>query len=132
MLEYLDKEASDRTGVSDMSSGLPPDALQNVTAKASAMVEQAGIGQAEMMVRTVADGLRRLFLGLFKLTIRHQDVPKMVRLRGEWVEFDPRQWNAEMDCTVNTGLGAGTRERDMMMMQQVMGGAARNAGNVRA
>ena len=121
MLEYLDKEASDRTGVSDMSSGLPPDALQNVTAKASAMVEQAGIGQTEMMVRTVADGLRRLFLGLFKLTIRHQDVPKMVRLRGEWVEFDPRQWNAEMDCTVNTGLGAGTRERDMMMMQQVMG-----------
>lgn len=121
MLEYLDKEASDRTGVSDMSSGLPPDALQNVTAKASAMVEQAGIGQTEMMVRTVADGLRRLFLGLFKLTIRHQDVPKMVRLRGKWVEFDPRQWNAEMDCTVNTGLGAGTRERDMMMMQQVMG-----------
>jgi hypothetical protein len=26
-----------------------------------------------------------------------------------------------MDCTVNTGLGAGTRERDMMMMQQVIG-----------
>ena len=121
MLEYLDKEASDRTGVSDMSSGLPPDALHNVTAKASAMVEQAGIGQTEMMVRTVADGLRRLFLGLFKLTIRHQDVPKMVRLRGKWVEFDPRHLNAEMDCTVNTGLGAGTRERDMMMMQQVMG-----------
>ena len=120
MLEYLDKEASDRTGVSDMSSGLPPDALQNVTAKASAMIEQAGIGQTEMMVRTVADGLRRLFLGLLRLTIRHQDVPKMVRLRDEWVEFDPRHWNAEMDCSVNTGLGAGTRERDMMMMSQVM------------
>ncbi len=120
MLEYLDREASERTGVSDASSGLPPDALQNVTAKASAMVEQAGIGQTELMVRTLADGLQRLFLGLLRLTIRHQDVPKMVRLRGEWVEFDPRQWNAEMDCTVNTGLGAGTRERDMMVMQQVM------------
>lgn len=121
MLEYLDREASERTGVSDASSGLPPDALQNVTAKASAMVEQAGIGQTEMMVRTVADGLRRLFLGLLRLSIRHQDVARMVRLRDDWVEFDPRQWNAEMDCTVNTGLGAGTRERDMMMMQQVLG-----------
>lgn len=120
MLEYLDREASERTGVSDASSGLPPDALQNVTAKASAMVEQAGIGQTEQMVRTLADGMRRLFLGLLRLTIRHQDLPKTVRLRGKWVEMDPRQWNAEMDCTVNTGLGAGTRERDMMVMTQVM------------
>lgn len=44
-----------------------------------------------------------------------------MRLRDEWVSFDPRHWDAEMDCTVNTGLGAGTRERDMMMMQIVMG-----------
>ena len=58
MLEYLDGVASDRTGVSDASAGLAPDALQNMTATASAMIEQAGIGQTELMVRTVADGLR--------------------------------------------------------------------------
>lgn len=44
----------------------------------------------------------------------------MVRLRGQWVTFDPRQWNAGMDATVNTGLGAGTRERDMMMIQMIL------------
>lgn len=120
MLEYLDAEATDRTGVSDASSGLAPDALQNMTAKASAMIEQAGIGQTEFMVKTVADGLRRFFRGLLRLTIRHQDVPRTVRLRDEWVTFDPRDWNADMDVTVNTGLGAGTRERDMMVMQNVM------------
>lgn len=121
MLEYLDAEAQDRTGVSDASAGLAPDALQNMTAKASAMIEQAGIGQTEMMVQTVADGLRRFFRGLLRLAIRHQDVPRTVRLRDKWVEVDPRHWNADMDCRVNTGLGAGTRERDMMMMQVVMG-----------
>lgn len=120
MMEYLDQEATDRTGVSDASAGLAPDALQNMTAKASAMIEQAGIGQTELMVRTAAEGLRRFFRGLLRLTIKHQDVPRTVRLRGKWVQFDPRQWNAEMDCTVNTGLGAGTRERDMMVMQQVI------------
>lgn len=120
MLEYMDQEAENRTGVSDASSGLAPDALQNMTAKASAMIEAQGIGQTEMMVRTVADGLKRFFAGLLKLSIKHQDVPRTVRLRNEWVQFDPREWNAAMDCTVNTGLGAGTRERDMMMMQQVM------------
>ena len=121
MLEYLDNEAMDRTGVSDASAGLAPDALQNMTAKASAMIEQAGIGQTEMMVRTVADGLRSLFRGVLRLVIRHQDVPRTVRLRDEWVSFDPRDWQADMDCSVNTGLGAGTRERDLMVMQQVLG-----------
>jgi hypothetical protein len=121
MLEYLDGELTDRTGVSDASSGLAPDALQNMTAKASAMVEQSGIGQTEMMVRCVATSLRPVFKGLLKLIIQHQDKPRTVRLRDKWVTFDPRSWNADMDAMVNTGLGAGTRERDMMAMQQVIG-----------
>jgi hypothetical protein len=120
MLEYLDKEKQQRTGVSDASAGLPGDALQNVTAKASAMLEQAGIGQTEMIVNTIAKCLRPMFRGLLRLIIRHQDVPRTVRLRGQWVQYDPRHWNAEMDAKVNTGLGAGTRERDMMMMQYVV------------
>ncbi|MDW9807143.1 phage portal protein [Sinorhizobium meliloti] len=119
MLSYLDQEATDRTGISDASSGMAPDALQNMTAKASAMIEAAGVGQTELMVRTFAQGLRRVFQGLLRLVIKHQDKPRTVRLRNQWVTFDPRQWNADMDVTVNTGLGAGTRERDMMMMQVV-------------
>jgi hypothetical protein len=121
MLQYLDTEKHNRTGITDASSGMSPDALQNMTAKASAMIEQAGIGQTELMVRTVADSLKPVFRGLLKLIIQHQDIPRTVRLRGKWVEFDPRTWNADMDATVNTGLGAGTRERDMMMMQLVTG-----------
>lgn len=121
MLEYLDNEASERTGISDASSGMAPDALQNMTAKASAMVEQAGIGQTEMMVRCIANCLKPVFRGLLRLVIQHQDRPRTVRLRDEWVTFDPRSWDAEMDAVVNVGLGAGTRERDMMMMQIVLG-----------
>lgn len=120
MLAYMDEEITDRTGISDASSGLAPDALQNMTAKASAMVEQAGIGQTEMMVRTIANSLKPVFRGLLKLIIQHQDKPRTVRLRDEWVTFDPRSWNASMDAVVNVGLGAGTRERDMLAMQQVI------------
>jgi len=121
MMDYFDREMSDVTGISDASSGLAPDALQNMTAKASAMFEQAGIGQTELMARTIARGLVRVFKGLLKLTIKHQDRPRTVRLRKKWVTFDPRPWNGDMDVTVNTGLGAGTRERDMMMMQMITG-----------
>ncbi|QIG73693.1 portal protein [Rhizobium phage RHph_N2] len=121
MLSYLDEEGADRTGINEASSGLAPDALQNMTAKASAMIEQAGIGQTELMVRTIAHGLERVFRGLLRMVVKHQDKPRTVRLRDKWVTYDPREWNAEMDATVNTGLGAGTRERDMMMMSQVIG-----------
>lgn len=122
MLAYMDDVLTDRTGISDAASGLAPDALQNMTAKATALIEQAGIGQIEMIVRTMANGgIKRMFLGLLKLIIRHQDKPRTVRLSDKWVEFDPRSWNAGMDATVNTGLGAGTRERDMLVMQQVIG-----------
>lgn len=120
MLEWLEKEKKERTGITDASAGMPPDALQNVTAKASAMMEQAGIGQAEMMARTLANGFRRMFRGLLRLIVKHQDKPRTVRLRDEWVQYDPRQWNAEMDCTVNTGLGAGTRERDVAVLMNVL------------
>lgn len=67
MLSYLDQEATDRTGISDASSGMAPDALQNMTAKASSMIEAAGIGQTELMVRTFAQGLKRVFQGLLRL-----------------------------------------------------------------
>ncbi len=121
MMDYFDKRMRDATGISDASGGLAPDALQNVTATASALIEQSGIGQTELMVRTAARGLKRVFRGLLKLIIKHQDQPRTIRLRGRWVTFDPRQWNADMDATVNVGLGAGTRERDMMAMQAILG-----------
>ena len=120
MLSYLDNEMADRTGINDASSGMAPDALQNMTAKASAMIEAAGIGQTELIVRTMAHGLKRVFRGILKLVIEHQDQPRTVRLRNKWVQFDPRSWNADMDATVNVGLGAGTRERDMMMMSNII------------
>lgn len=120
MIEFMKNEATDRTGISDASSGMAPDALQNMTAKATALVEQAGIGQTEMMVRCIANCLKPPFRGLLKLIIQHQDKPRTVRLRDKWVTFDPRTWNADMDAVVNVGLGAGTRERDMLAMQQVI------------
>lgn len=128
MLEYFNQEAQDRTGVSDASAGLAPDALQNMTAKASAMIEQQGIGQTELIVRNLAEGLKSFFRGLLRLVIKHQDKPRTVRLRDEWVEFDPRSWNVGMDVSVNVGLGAGTRERDLMMMMHILNLQERIAG----
>jgi hypothetical protein len=36
------------------------------------------------------------------------------------VSIDPRFWNADMDVTVNVGLGTGSRERDLVMLQRIL------------
>ncbi|MEQ1519731.1 MAG: phage portal protein [Aestuariivirga sp.] len=119
-VQYWDKQIVDRTGIDDSSAGLPPDALQNVTAKASAMIEQKGIAQTELMVATIAACLKPVFAAFLKLTIQCNDKARTIRLRDKFVQIDPKTWDADMDVNVNTGLGAGTRERDMMVMGQIM------------
>lgn len=121
MLEYFDGEAKERTGITNASGGVNPDALQNITATASALMNQDGVAQSEMMLRSLTKGIKKAFEGLLRLIVAHADQPRTLRLRGEWVEFDPRSWDAEMHFTVNIGLGAGSRERDLVMLQQILG-----------
>lgn len=121
MKQKLDAEAKDRTGISDAAGGLPGEALQGMTATGAAILNEASIARSEMLVRNLArGGIRKAFRGLLRLIIAHADKPRTVRLRGQWVEVNPAVWNAEMDCTVNVGLGAGTRERDIAVIQQIL------------
>lgn len=121
MKQQMDAEAEDRTGITDAAGGLPGEALQGMTATSATILNEAAVARSEMMVRNLArGGIRKAFRGLLRLIIAHADRPRTVRLRGQWVEVNPAVWNAEMDCIVNVGLGTGTRERDMMMLQMIL------------
>ena len=121
MMRYMDEVLEDRTGITDASGGIDPEGFQNMSATAAHIASEAGVAQADMIVRNLADGIGRAFKGLLKLLVAHQHEPRAVMMRGEWLEFQPNTWNADMDCIVNTGLGGGTRERDMAMLQVVLG-----------
>ena len=121
MLQYLDGVQSKRTGVSDASQGLDPSILQNVTAAAVASMQQAGAGKIEMIARIFAEtGVKSLFKGILHLLCRYQDKPRLVRMRGEFVEFDPRTWANQYDVSINVGLGAGNRQEQMAMLSMIV------------
>jgi GrpB-like predicted nucleotidyltransferase (UPF0157 family) len=121
MLQYLDTVQSKRTGVSDASQGLDPSILQNVTAAAVASMQQAGAGKIELMARIFAEtGVKSLFKGILHLLCKYQDKPRLVRMRGEFVEFDPRTWANQYDVAINVGLGAGNRQEQMAMLSMVL------------
>ena len=107
MLEYMDQVKEDRTGMSKAAMGLDADALQSSTKAAVAATISASHGRIELTARLMAEGFKKLFKSILYLLTTHQDKPRMVRLRNEWVSIDPRVWDASMDVSVNIGLGNG-------------------------
>jgi hypothetical protein len=122
MMEYLDTVREARTGVSRAMIGLDADKLQNQSATAFQGAQSASYAKQETYARNIAEnGMKRLFRCLLKLIVKHQDRARTIRLRGEWVKMDPRSWDAEMDVAINTGLGTGSRDRDMAVLGNVLG-----------
>ena len=120
-VEYFDQVVERRTGVSRATMALDPDALQNQTATAVQNQRDAAYSQIELVARNMAElGWRRVFREILKLVVKHQDRERVIRLRGRPVAIDPRQWNTRMDVTINVGLGSGSRDRDMAMLNNVL------------
>ena len=121
MFEYLDGVLAKRTGVSDMQQGLDPNVLQNVSATAVAAMTRQSEGKLELVARIFAEtGVKSLFRGILHLLCKYQEKERTVRLRGEWVTFDPREWSNLYDVSINVGLGNGNRQEQITMLQMIL------------
>ncbi|MEQ9111213.1 MAG: hypothetical protein RIF37_00550 [Rhodospirillaceae bacterium] len=123
MMEYVDRVRQYRTGVAPATTGLDAGALENQTATAVNQMTSAANQRIELIARIFAEtGVKDLFRGLLRLVARHQDKPRMVRLRNQWVPMMPGLWNAEgIDATVEVGLGHGNRDQQMAAIMQILG-----------
>ena len=117
-LTYMDQLVENKTGVSRASMGLDPDAMQSTTKAAVQATIQAQAGQVEVMVRNLADGMKRLFGIMLRAAIKHTDEEQAMQMNGQFVQIDPRVWRADMDIGINVGLGTGREEEKMMALQQ--------------
>ena len=121
MLEYMDLIRENRTGVSRAADGLDPSALQSSTQMAVAQTISAAQQRTELIARLFAeDGMKRLFEGIYRLVVMHQDSERMVKLRNEFVPIDPRFWTTSMDVVANVGLGRGTEMERMAMLRELL------------
>ena len=120
MVAYLDAMKEARTGQTAASQGLDPDVLQSTTRAAVTATIRGAEQHLEMMARLFADSMKRMFKGVLKLVITHQDRERVVRLRDEWVPVDPRVWDSSMDCSVSVGLGSGMTDERLAVLGQVV------------
>tara|TARA_R110000803_G_scaffold56920_1_gene114479 strand:+ start:8717 stop:10774 length:2058 start_codon:yes stop_codon:yes gene_type:complete len=120
-LQYMDDQVEVKTGVSRASMGLDPDALQNATATAVTLTMSAAAGQIEVIARNFAEGgLKQMFKLMLSEMIKNSEDEVMMRLNGRFIPIDPRVWNADMDLTINVGLGTGKEEQRLAGLNQAL------------
>ncbi len=120
LIAYLDDVRAARTGISKASQGLDPDVLQSTTQAAVTATMSAAQERLELISRIFAETcLKRLFRGLLREVIRNQDQPRVIRMKENWVTFDPRTWDADMDMIVHVGLGNGSVQQKTQMLMLV-------------
>lgn len=106
-----------RTGESRETQGIDSDALSKT---ASGYNMQLGQSQRRklLVARLYAEGFKKAFKKIAGLLAQHQDRGMTIRLRGEYVEIDPRKWDLTMDISVAVGLGHGTQMEKVAMAGQ--------------
>jgi hypothetical protein len=119
-LQHFDAVIRKRTGVAESTSALDSTALEPQTATAEQIQHDASYSKIELVARNMAElGLKKLFRKILRIVVKNQDRTRMIRLRDQFVEMDPRSWNAAMDVTINVGLGTGSRERDQALLRGI-------------
>lgn len=123
MLQYVEQQVEQRTGVSQNGQGLDANALKKsgqMTATEMAMMSGAKNARVEMIARIFAEtGVKRLFQLILSLVTKHQQKERVIRLRNKWIPVDPRGW-PEFDVSISVGLGIGDKSEQIMQADAVL------------
>ena len=119
-MELFDKFKRDRTGITQESEGLSPEALKNIQTTVLSQAIDVARGKVECIARIFAEtGLKSLLLHIHELLQKHQDKPEIIDLRGTFVEVDPREWRKRTAMTVTVGLGLGTTSQNLLHLESI-------------
>lgn len=120
VMEYLDAVRENRTGVTRYNQGVDADSL-NKTATGISAIMTASQQRIELIARVFAEtGVSRIFQLILHCIVKYgSQRPITMRLRDEWVEYDPSNWSDQMDMTVNVGLGTGNKDQQLVHLQQI-------------
>jgi hypothetical protein len=121
-LQHFDQVREMRTGRFPLHDGAGPRGAAEPDRDGQPTTRKdAAYSQIELIARNQAElGWKRVFRQILKLIVKHQDRPRTIRLRDTMGGDGPASWNANMDATINIGLGTGSRDRDMAMLNQIL------------
>lgn len=118
VIDYFDRVKEGRHGITKASTGMDPDILRESTKGAFMENLNRASQKIEMMTRLLAEGVKEMVLQVHAILLRHQDRPRMVQMRGQWINVNPQEWKERNDLTVKVGLGTGNEaeKREKLML----------------
>lgn len=129
LLDYLDKSIAKRIGATGFPNAVDPDAI-NAKAAYHDNLKEAAMERVNLMARILAEGpVKEIFWKIIELYSKHQDKPLMAKLRGKWVQVDPREWKNKFDMQVTVGIGTGSQTQVLngaMAVMNIQAGMAQN------
>lgn len=123
MMEHMQGFLEDSTGWTRYNSGTDGDSLNSTATGVNVLTNRADM-RLDLIARNFAEGFRDLFRMMLKLVAQYTDREQIIRLRGEWVAMDPREWRNGFDVSINVGLGTGNKDQQiahlnsLLMLQQ--------------
>jgi hypothetical protein len=119
-LEYFSTVAEQRTGIVRNAQGLNPDTLHDTKGGLELLAGNAQ-KRLRMIARVFAETGYKDFLVNLHATIRETgaSMRDTIRLRDQWVDIDPSTWRQRDDMTIQIGVGAGGRDHDIIVGQQL-------------
>ena len=112
MMESMQGFLEDSTGWTRYNSGTDGDSLNSTATGVNVLTNRADM-RLDLIARNFAEGFRDLFRMMLKLTSQYTDKEQVIRLRGEWVNMDPREWRNGFDVSINVGLGTGNKDQQI-------------------
>ncbi len=117
MLEYIDTIRENRTGVTRYNQGIDANSL-NKTASGINSIMSAAQQRIELIARIFAEtGVKEMMWSILELVCKYEKRSRVVRLRNNWVQIDPREWANRFDMTVSVGLGTGSKDQVLQGVQ---------------
>ena len=121
LLQYLDEERKDRTGVSDMVAALDTNSLSNINTGVAAMAFDSARARLELIARNMGEYLvRPAWEMIHELLRKHSTHEMTVRLRNRWTQVRPQAWRERTDLRLQVGLGRASRERRVVALESVL------------
>lgn len=106
LYQGLEEIRGNRTGVVAHGTEIDASAINSTaTGLAQLMAEKAQ--KVELFCRIIANGIKQLGSKLARIVIENDTKKAQYYINGGWLEINPSQWDIDMLCEVQVGLGAG-------------------------
>lgn len=122
LLEYVNSEKEERTGVSKAGQGLDASVFKNDNSTATVqMVMSAALNRVRMVARNIAQGgFADLMLAIYNLIRQNGKMPIKIETAQGLLELDPRQLPERHRMVVSTAIGTSEKSERANRLQALM------------